>query len=86
MTKSEISNQSSNNFVVDDSVPAKDINSDPGRLLKQRLELVEDLWQTVLKSECPPDQTKRLLRLKKLKQQFKKKSRKIFTSSYGFNN
>jgi len=30
---------------------------DPGYLLQQRLELVEDLWKTVLKSECPPDQT-----------------------------
>ncbi|WP_320677711.1 phosphoenolpyruvate carboxylase [Prochlorococcus sp. MIT 1300] len=37
-----------------------------GRLLKQRLELVEDLWQTVLRSECPPEQAERLLRLKKL--------------------
>ena len=37
-----------------------------GRLLEQRLDLVEDLWQTVLRSECPPEQTKRLLRLKKL--------------------
>ena len=25
-----------------------------GRLLQHRLELVEDLWQTVLRSECPP--------------------------------
>ena len=40
--------------------------SDSGRLLKQRLELVEDLWQTVLRSECPPEQTERLIRLKKL--------------------
>ena len=37
-----------------------------GRLLQQRLELVEDLWQTVLRSECPPEQTERLLRLKQL--------------------
>ncbi len=37
-----------------------------GRLLKQRLELVEDLWETVLKSECPIEQADRLLRLKKL--------------------
>lgn len=37
-----------------------------GRLLQQRLELVEDLWQTVLRSECPPEQTQRLLRLKQL--------------------
>ena len=39
---------------------------DASRLLEQRLELVEDLWKTVLKSECPPEQTERLLRLKKL--------------------
>ena len=39
---------------------------DPGYLLQQRLELVEDLWKTVLKSECPSDQTDRLLRLKQL--------------------
>ncbi len=38
----------------------------PGRLLEQRLELVEDLWQTVLRSECPPEQADRLLRLKQL--------------------
>ena len=37
-----------------------------GRLLQHRLELVEDLWQTVLRSECPPDQSERLLRLKQL--------------------
>ena len=40
--------------------------SEPGRLLKQRLKLVEDLWQTVLRSECPAPQTERLLRLKDL--------------------
>ena len=37
-----------------------------GRLLEQRLELVEDLWQTVLRSECPAEQAERLLRLKQL--------------------
>ena len=37
-----------------------------GRLLQNRLELVEDLWQTVLRSECPPEQSERLLRLKQL--------------------
>ncbi|MCP9772989.1 phosphoenolpyruvate carboxylase [Synechococcus sp. Tobar12-5m-g] len=36
------------------------------RLLGERLELVEDLWKTVLRSECPPEQAKRLLRLKEL--------------------
>ena len=38
----------------------------PERLLEQRLELVEDLWQTVLRSECPADQSECLLRLKQL--------------------
>ncbi|MGL6134573.1 MAG: hypothetical protein ACRC1L_10360, partial [Prochlorococcaceae cyanobacterium] len=36
------------------------------RLLGERMELVEDLWQTVLRSECPADQADRLLRLKQL--------------------
>ena len=36
------------------------------RLLGERLELVEDLWQTVLRSECPPGQAERLLELKQL--------------------
>lgn len=36
------------------------------RLLGERLELVEDLWQTVLRSECPPHHAERLLRLKRL--------------------
>ncbi len=36
------------------------------RLLQDRLELVEDLWETVVRSECPLDQAERLLRLKKL--------------------
>lgn len=46
-------------------VPAE---ASPGviRLLTERLELVEDLWQTVLRSECPPEQVDRLLRLKEL--------------------
>ena len=36
------------------------------RLLGERLELVEDLWHEVLRSECPPGQAERLLRLKQL--------------------
>jgi phosphoenolpyruvate carboxylase len=36
------------------------------RLLDERLELVEDLWQTVLRSECPPQQAERLLRMKEI--------------------
>ena len=34
--------------------------------LGERLELVEDLWLTVLRSECPPAQVDRLIRLKNL--------------------
>ena len=37
-----------------------------GPLLEQRLALVEDLWQTVLRSECPAEQAERLLRMKQL--------------------
>ncbi len=36
------------------------------RLLAERLELVEDLWQSVLRSECPPERVERLLKLKQL--------------------
>ena len=36
------------------------------RQLNERLELVEDLWLTVLRSECPPQQAERLLKLKQL--------------------
>ncbi|MEB3262157.1 MAG: phosphoenolpyruvate carboxylase [Cyanobacteriota bacterium] len=36
------------------------------RLLGERMELVEDLWQEVLRSECPPGQAERLLKLKQL--------------------
>ncbi len=48
------------------SSDSQHIGHDASRLLKQRLELVEDLWKTVLKSECPPEQAERLLRLKQL--------------------
>ncbi len=41
-------------------------NGGTSRLLKHRLELVEDLWETVLRSECPSTQAERLLRLKSL--------------------
>ncbi|MFZ9754221.1 MAG: phosphoenolpyruvate carboxylase, partial [Cyanobium sp.] len=37
-----------------------------GRLLGERLELVEDLWLNVLRSECPQPQLDRLIRLKEL--------------------
>ncbi len=50
----------------DDQMVGSEGFKDNGRLLQQRLELVEDLWQTVLRSECPPEQTERLLRLKQL--------------------
>ncbi len=36
------------------------------RLLQDRLELVEELWENVVRSECPLEQANRLLRLKKL--------------------
>ncbi len=47
---------------LDPTLPAPRVT----RLLGERLELVEDLWKTVLLSECPPDQARRLLRLKEL--------------------
>ena len=70
MTKTDLPNSSlsgySSSSGVNDLDRKTSCSSDPGRLLKQRLELVEDLWQTVLRSECPPAQTDRLLRLKQL--------------------
>jgi phosphoenolpyruvate carboxylase len=46
--------------------PGGTAESRPGaiRLLGERLELVEELWETVLRSECPPEQVEKLLRLK----------------------
>jgi phosphoenolpyruvate carboxylase len=35
------------------------------RLLGERLELVEELWENVLRSECPPEQVEKLLHLKR---------------------
>jgi phosphoenolpyruvate carboxylase len=35
------------------------------RLLEERLELVEELWENVLRTECPPDQVEMLLQLKR---------------------
>jgi len=46
--------------------PAPETPAGVIRLLGERLELVEDLWETVLRSECPPAQAERLLRLKQL--------------------
>ena len=31
--------------------------SGAGQLLQHRLDLIEDLWKTVLRSECPPEQS-----------------------------
>ncbi len=49
-----------------DAIKTKQVQNQSGRLLEQRLELVEDLWQTVLHSECAPEQAERLFRLKQL--------------------
>ena len=48
------------------SMPTPPASQRVTRLLGERLELVEDLWETVLRSECPPGQAERLLRLKHL--------------------
>ena len=53
-----LKNPSNENILNPSTASAE--GQDPGYLLQQRLELVEDLWKTVLKSECPPDQTERL--------------------------
>jgi len=45
---------------------AAELEATRPRLLAERLELVEDLWQTVLRSECPPQQAERLLRMKEI--------------------
>ena len=44
--------------------PTPEVPAAVGRLLEERLELVEDLWLTVLRRECPPAQVERLIRLK----------------------
>ncbi len=46
--------------------PTAEVPAVVGRLLGERLELVEDLWLTVLRSECPQAQVERLIRLKEL--------------------
>jgi phosphoenolpyruvate carboxylase len=55
-------------MAIADSLPSTSAATPPRvtRLLGERLELVEDLWQTVLRSECPPEQAERLLQLKQL--------------------
>jgi phosphoenolpyruvate carboxylase len=47
-----------------------EVPSHTTRLLGERLELVEDLWLSVLHSECPPGQLERLIRLKELSGRF----------------
>ena len=48
------------------SMPTPPASQRVTRLLGERLELVEDLWETVLRSECPTGQAERLLCLKRL--------------------
>ena len=58
---------SSSALIPESTQPRADGNeAGDGQLLQQRLALVEDLWQTVLRSECPPEQAERLLRMKQL--------------------
>ncbi len=54
----------STNLVKEGNLPLSDNVS--GRLLQDRLELVEELWENVVRSECPSLQAERLLQLKKL--------------------
>ncbi|MFM7465135.1 MAG: phosphoenolpyruvate carboxylase [Cyanobium sp.] len=46
--------------------PGPEIPLRTTRQLVERLELVEELWLTVLHSECPPGQLEKLIRLKEL--------------------
>ena len=58
---------SSSALIPESTQPRADGNeAGDGQLLQQRLALVEDLWRTVLRSECPPEQAERLLRMKQL--------------------
>ena len=58
---------SSSALIPESTQPRADGNeAGDGQLLQQRLALVEDLWRTVLQSECPPEQAERLLRMKQL--------------------
>ncbi len=70
MAKSDSTNlsmkQTSNQCSKLEITSSQQSDNDNSWLLQQRLELVEDLWKTVLQSECPPEQTARLLRLKQL--------------------
>jgi phosphoenolpyruvate carboxylase len=66
MTGSEITPIGTSQTMRPSDPPAPSTTPRVRRLLGERLELVEDLWQTVLRSECPPEQATRLLRLKQL--------------------
>ncbi len=68
MTESEklSMNKSSSSDSVDSDLSPFFSEHVSARLLQDRLELVEDLWETVVRSECPDDQAERLLILKKL--------------------
>ena len=58
---------SSSALIPESTQPRADSNEvENGQLLQKRLSLVEDLWQTVLRSECPKEQAERLLRMKQL--------------------
>ncbi|MFM7169941.1 MAG: phosphoenolpyruvate carboxylase, partial [Cyanobium sp.] len=46
--------------------PGPEVPLHTTRQLVERLELVEELWLSVLHSECPPGQLERLIRLKDL--------------------
>ena len=63
-----LSMSSSSAMIPASDQPRAEVSESPGngQLLQQRLALVEDLWQTVLRSECPADQAERLLRMKQL--------------------
>ena len=63
MSKHQVENLSSHDSGQVNCV-LSDKNS--GKLLQSRLELVEDLWKTVLRSECPLEHVDRVLRLKQL--------------------
>ena len=69
MSKSELGNSSleqSSNLHSSFRNSQESTTKATGSLLQQRLALVEDLWETVLRSEYPSDQIDRVLRLKQL--------------------
>ena len=72
MIKSSVDSQNASMLSTSAQIPESDRSTiaesskGGGPLLQQRLALVEDLWETVLRSECPHDQAERLLRMKQL--------------------